>query len=141
MKPAADAKKHPMEEYQEFFYNINSPNVVADVNKLSMIVPRTSNPLTSKLSVDNKSNDPPLRVARYLTGSGQVHGGLTIHLMNTDRSHPIHVYYVDIIPSFLRVYFHTMKVAVNGTIVTEKDIFESMTIIPGEDRGSPRYYV
>ncbi len=58
-------------------------------------------------------------------------------MMNTQSSQSLRVHYADIVPFFCRLYFHTLRVAVNNTELDPADIFTNVVMKPGEDRGSP----
>ena len=54
-------------------------------------------------------------------GSGQEWGGLEVQLHN--RYHqPLQVVYMDMIPWFLRLYTHTMKIVVTGQNNTLQEV-------------------
>ncbi|KDO22438.1 hypothetical protein SPRG_12719 [Saprolegnia parasitica CBS 223.65] len=53
-------------------------------------------------------------VHRYLTGFGQVRGGVAMRVLNKDPKAPLQIAYNETIPSFMRVYFSSLRVAING---------------------------
>ncbi|KAL6075622.1 GPI transamidase component PIG-T [Balamuthia mandrillaris] len=75
---------------------------------------------------------------RYLTeGTEPESEGLNVDLVN-ERSHPVLVTYFSTVPWYLRLYFHTFSLAVNGTPVDRPlQELQEFSFIPGEDRGSP----
>ncbi|RHX97762.1 hypothetical protein DYB25_012524 [Aphanomyces astaci] len=54
---------------------------------------------------------------RYLTGYGQVRGGIGLQLTNHHPTNAIHVAYHETMPWYLRVYFSTVRLRLNGVDV------------------------
>jgi phosphatidylinositol glycan class T len=79
---------------------------------------------------------PVLWAHRYITGSGQEWGGLEVQLHS--RYHqPLQVVYMDMIPWFLRLYTHTMKIVVTGENDTLQEVPNSILhqhYVPAKDR-------
>lgn len=68
-----------------------------------------------RLSTRNSSSvsspvQPPVRVARSLTGYSQDHGGFRIALANPSPTDAVEFVYFESLPWFLRLYLHTNKV-------------------------------
>jgi phosphatidylinositol glycan class T len=90
-----------------------------------------------------------LLVQRYFTGYGQEFGGLAVHIFNYANC-TIKATYYELIPWYLRVYFHTFNVYVNNTKHDPTEctqmnefhglptlVFDVYKFIPAEERGSP----
>lgn len=77
-------------------------------------------------------HSPPLTATRYLTGAGQEHGGIRTSIKNVGKE-PVTVVYLDVIPWFLRLYLHTLKITVDNEPL--KPIHTHF--IPGVDRSRP----
>ena len=73
-------------------------------------------------------NAPPLYMDRYLTGYGFVKGGIAVHVTNTLADKSLRFHYLDVIPSFLRLYFHTTRVALNETEISESSGASTRTV-------------
>ncbi|OQR83045.1 GPI transamidase component [Achlya hypogyna] len=82
-----------------------------------------------------KSTWSSVSAHRYLTGYGQVRGGIAIALHNRDTKTPVRVSYDETIPWYLRVYFSTLRVALNGRLLTSSEYALEMT--PASRTGSP----
>jgi len=77
-------------------------------------------------------HSPALTAARHLTGAGQEHGGIRATIKNMARE-PITVVYLDIVPWYLRLYLHTLKITVGDEPL--KPVHTHY--IPGVDRSRP----
>ena len=73
-----------------------------------------------------------LEVDRYLDGYGQVQGKYLVTMNNKDLK-AVEVEYVDVIPWFIQLYFHTMD---SNTIFGDGRI-SMMEIAPAENHGHP----
>nr|CAD7464262.1 unnamed protein product [Timema tahoe] len=80
-------------------------------------------------------NSPPVLFAnRYIVGYGQERGGIVTKLHNNHWK-SLDIVYLENIPWFLPVYFHTLKIVANG-----KEIKPVMKrYIPGKERTRPYY--
>ena len=79
---------------------------------------------------------PRIYATRYFKGHGNEKGGIITKIFNEGQK-PLKVVFLDIIPWYLRVYLHTLKIK-NG-----KDDIKPYLIdfVPGVDRERPyRYY-
>ncbi len=78
---------------------------------------------------------PVLHTTRYLVGHGHQKGGVVTKIYNSDPKQPLNIVYLDVIPWFLRVYLHTLKI-VDG--VTGNDVTPlKLDFVPGVDRQRP----
>jgi len=77
-------------------------------------------------------HSPALTATRYLTGAGQEHGGIRATIKNMARE-PITVVYLDVVPWFLRLYLHTLKITVDNEPLQPIHTH----YIPGVDRSRP----
>lgn len=75
-------------------------------------------------------------VHRYLTGYGQVRGGLALRIANHHPTDSVNVRYHENVPWFFRCYFHTMKLGMKGKVVG-MDAFRRFEFVPAEDHGRP----
>ncbi|XP_064467443.1 GPI transamidase component PIG-T-like [Ornithodoros turicata] len=73
---------------------------------------------------------PPVHITRYVQGYGLERGGITSHIHNEHPTQPLKIVYVDIVPWFLRVYIHTLKVVSRGKALKPENVFYE----PGQDR-------
>ncbi|OQS01943.1 GPI transamidase component [Thraustotheca clavata] len=74
-------------------------------------------------------------VHRYLTGYGQVRGGIAARISNHDKANPITVSYQEFIPWYLRVYFSSLRITLNGIDLAINEY--SLDIIPAKRNGTP----
>lgn len=91
----------------------------------------------------------PLRVSRFLMGSGNERGAIAISLRSTrvregltnakamGESCKVDVNVFQVVPWYIKVYFHTMKVFVDGKPIAVSDIIEKIHVSPSEDKVSP----
>jgi phosphatidylinositol glycan class T len=77
-------------------------------------------------------HSPALTATRHITGAGQEFGGIRATIKNMARD-PITVVYLDIVPWYLRLYLHTLKITVNSEPL--KPIHTHYS--PGVDRARP----
>jgi len=75
---------------------------------------------------------PALTATRHLTGAGQEYGGIRTSIKNMGKD-PITIVYLDVVPWFLRLYLHTLKVAVEN----EPLMPVHTHYVPGIDRLKP----
>ncbi len=95
-----------------------------------------------------ESHHSQLLVQRYFTGYGQEFGGIAVHIFNY-ANYAVNITYFELIPWYLRVYFHTFTIHVNNvkydpmtsmattTIYITIVVFDSYKFVPAEDRASP----
>ncbi|XP_013389668.1 GPI transamidase component PIG-T [Lingula anatina] len=57
---------------------------------------------------------PQLHAHRFITGFGQENGGIVTMLFNTDPKENLTVIYMEMVPWFIKMYFHTLKVEIDG---------------------------
>jgi len=103
----------------------------------------------------------PFRVTRFLTGSGNERGSIAIVLKANSESYlrscskftpenkdaqvcaldegasGIDVTIFEMVPWYVRLYFHTLKVVLDGQQVALRDVAKWMRVLPSEDRKSP----
>jgi len=74
---------------------------------------------------------------RFVTGYGQVRGGIAVQLKNNHPSCGMLVTYHDVIPWYLRVYFHTFRAAADGSEQKAHKLTQAFDFVPAELRGRP----
>ncbi|POM59660.1 GPI transamidase component [Phytophthora palmivora] len=84
-----------------------------------------------------KAQQDVVSVHRFVTGYGQVRGGIVVHLKNNHPSCGMHVRYHDVIPWYLRVYFHTFRATASGSKMNAQELIEVFDFVPAELRGRP----
>ncbi|KAG7401860.1 hypothetical protein PHYBOEH_010323 [Phytophthora boehmeriae] len=77
---------------------------------------------------------------RFVTGYGQVRGGLAVQLKNNHASCGMRVTYTDVIPWYLRVYFHTFRASAAGSEQEAQSLIRSFDFVPAELRGRPNQF-
>ena len=75
---------------------------------------------------------PRIHATRYFKGHGNEKGGIVTRIFNEGQK-PLNVVFLDIIPWYLRVYFHTLKIR-NGQKEIKPHFLDT---IPGRDRERP----
>uniref|UniRef100_M4BHF4 GPI transamidase component PIG-T n=1 Tax=Hyaloperonospora arabidopsidis (strain Emoy2) TaxID=559515 RepID=M4BHF4_HYAAE len=76
-------------------------------------------------------------VHRFVTGYGQVHGGIAVQLKNNHPSCGMLVTYHDVIPWYLRLYFHTFRATVGGSESKAQELIRAFDFVPAELRNRP----
>ncbi|KAI4304576.1 hypothetical protein MLD38_040064 [Melastoma candidum] len=91
----------------------------------------------------------PLRVSRFLMGSGNERGAIAITLtspyknaefMLASGAHeacPVTVNVFQVVPWYIKVYYHTLRIALDGELQPTEDVFEKLRVLPSEDKVSP----
>lgn len=77
---------------------------------------------------------------RYQTGFGQFDGGFVVRLMNNHPTLSLNVTYFDAIPWYVRVYFHTLRVALNGHPISPEKDFNMFHVVPAIERKTPSIF-
>ncbi|CAG2163757.1 unnamed protein product, partial [Oppiella nova] len=72
---------------------------------------------------------PPLYANRFIKGYGLADGGITCHIFN-NLDKPIEIVYLDVIPWYLRMYLHTLKITANSKSIKPHTIYYK----PSKDR-------
>lgn len=82
----------------------------------------------------------PFHARRFLMGSGNERGSIAISLQST-KSHYSHlntkVVVFQIVPWYVRVYYHTLKIYIDGEEHNMSSVVEKMQVHPSEDKLSP----
>ncbi|CAG8561184.1 667_t:CDS:2, partial [Paraglomus occultum] len=70
---------------------------------------------------------------------GQEHGGIKVNLFNRNPTNSITIQYCDVIPWYLRLYMHTLKVTVNGNEISSGSSYPIKQLFyqPAVDRSRP----
>ncbi|GMF44710.1 unnamed protein product [Phytophthora fragariaefolia] len=83
------------------------------------------------------SQEDVVSAHRFVTGYGQVSGGFAVQLKNNHPARGMHVIYHDVIPWYLRVYFHTFRATAGGSEQKARELIRSFNFVPAELRGRP----
>jgi GPI-anchor transamidase subunit T len=94
-----------------------STNIIANYKKSTAKVPRSV---------------PLLHATRFVTGYGQENGEIVTRIRN-EHSQRATVIFYDVIPWYLRIFFHKLKITQGGKVVSPK----FSKLIPGVDRKRP----
>ncbi|RLN32040.1 hypothetical protein BBJ28_00025362, partial [Nothophytophthora sp. Chile5] len=84
-----------------------------------------------------KTQEDVVSAHRFVTGHGQVRGGLAVQLKNNHPSCSMRVTYHDVIPWYLRLYFHTFRATANGSEREAQTAIQAFDFVPAELRGRP----
>lgn len=78
-------------------------------------------------------------VHRFVTGYGQVHGGIAVRLENSHPKCAMRVTYHEIAPWFLRMYYNTFqaKASEGGDDADAPSLIQDLRFVPAEVRGRP----
>ncbi|KAK4751060.1 hypothetical protein SAY87_004542 [Trapa incisa] len=116
---------------------------------------KSASPNTFDLSFTWKSpvawscRKPPLRASRFLMGSGNERGTIAISLRSMGPDEGLNVSDMDkercvlpvnifqVVPWYIKVYFHTLKVFIDEKPMSVLDAVEKIHISPSEDKVSP----
>lgn len=72
---------------------------------------------------------PPITASRYITGYGVYQGGIACRIENNSDK-PKKIVYFDVIPWYLRIYFHTLKITSNNVPINPTKVVYN----PAKDR-------
>lgn len=105
--------------------------------------------LSWKVPVVWFNQQAPLRASRFLMGSGNERGAIAIYLRSADISEgaqsinaigkgcELQVDIFQVVPWYIKVYFHTLQVYVNQQPRAVADIVKKIHISPSKDKLSP----
>lgn len=91
----------------------------------------------------------PLHSSRFLMGSGNERGAIAFSLKHPKLKQglsdglskvsncKLKVHVFQIVPWYVKVYYHTLQVVVDGHRISMKDVVENITVSPSEDKVSP----
>nr|XP_010929799.1 GPI transamidase component PIG-T isoform X1 [Elaeis guineensis] len=88
----------------------------------------------------------PFHVSRFLMGSGNERGSLAISLQSTQSheqflggSHActVEVVVFQVVPWYVKVYYHTLQIFIDGKPQTVSDVIEKLQVTPSEDKLLP----
>ncbi|GES90457.1 GPI transamidase component PIG-T-like [Rhizophagus clarus] len=79
---------------------------------------------------------PRVYAHRFFTGYGQERGGIKVNIFNKSTNFTVPIIYYDVIPWFLKLYLHTLKVQINGEEVQDSPI-KDLYYQPAVDRSRP----
>ncbi|CAN6627866.1 GPI transamidase component Gpi16p [Trichomonascus vanleenenianus] len=122
--------------------NENRKEVLSVKNKSQFKLPTESSdivlvcPDTTKIP---PVEEPPVYVARSLTGYGQDRGGMRTVFTNPGDS-PVRFTYFETLPWYMRVYLHTLSIDIRESIhegLTQQDILKDLFHRPAIDREQP----
>lgn len=102
---------------------------------------KSNSPLSLSLKLTQKETkkapkETPLSVSRVFTGNGNEFGGFAVYLTN-NQENPLRISYFEAVPWYLRMFYHTLAMSINGVEVDPFKEMESFTLIPAEDHGKP----
>ncbi|KAI9920629.1 hypothetical protein PsorP6_000189 [Peronosclerospora sorghi] len=111
--------------------------VITDLRKEAVLFPSLwADGGNTSLRDSHKTQQDVVSVHRFFTGYGQVRGGIVVQLKNNHPSCMMRVTYHDVIPWYLRVYFHTFRVTASGGKKAE-EMLRAFDFVPAELRGRP----
>lgn len=88
----------------------------------------------------------PFRVSRFLMGSGNERGSIAISLQSAQLHHwfskasdvcAVHAVIFQVVPWYVKVYYHTLHIYIDGKAQIISDVVSKMQISPSEDKLSP----
>ncbi|CAG8469042.1 11666_t:CDS:10 [Ambispora gerdemannii] len=94
----------------------------------------------SQFTYDNQVILPRVFAHRYFSGYGQERGGIKVNIFNKSPDLTIPIVYYDVIPWYLKLYLHTLKVKINGVEVNSKSKdypIKDLYYQPAVDRSRP----
>ncbi|KAF0552024.1 Gpi16 subunit, GPI transamidase component [Gigaspora margarita] len=82
---------------------------------------------------------PRIFAHRFFTGYGQERGGIKVNIFNKSPNISIPIIYYDVIPWYLKLYLHTLKVQINGknTKLDAVNPIKDLYFQPAVDRSRP----
>nr|CAD1820251.1 unnamed protein product [Ananas comosus var. bracteatus] len=102
--------------------------------------------ITWKLPLVWSSVHAPFQASRFLMGSGNERGSIAISLQSTqthdqyfgdlnDCTVPVIV--LQVVPWYVKVYYHTLQISIDGKPQTLSDVIEKIQVTPSEDKLLP----
>lgn len=102
--------------------------------------------ITWKLPLVWSSVHSPFQASRFLMGSGNERGSIAISLQST-RTHDqyfgdlndctVPVIVFQVVPWYVKVYYHTLQISIDGKPQTLSDVIEKIQVTPSEDKLLP----
>lgn len=102
--------------------------------------------ITWKLPLTWSVSQAPFHANRFLMGSGNERGSIAISLQSS-QSYAWHLHQTSdcrvqvivfqVVPWYVKVYYHTLQIFVDGKPQTLSDVIEKIHISPSEDKVSP----
>ena len=99
--------------------------------------------VTWKHAVDWSTPQAPFHANRFLMGSGNERGSISISLRSTHKSEVSddscsqQVVIFHMVPWYVRVYYHTLKILVNGSSHNVSNFVSKIRVSPSEDKLAP----
>lgn len=101
-----------------------------------------------KLPVAWLCQQAPLRASRFLMGSGNERGAIAISLKSSGNNNTqrvgcsekgslLRIDIFQVVPWYVKVYYHTLKVFIDGELQSTMENIEKMHVSPSEDKVSP----
>jgi phosphatidylinositol glycan class T len=115
-------------------------NDAADTQFLN--VPRINHPRPKNWQEHDMNMVPnPVNIRRTLTGTGRVKGGLVTEITNIGGDF-VDIQYLDVIPWYLQIYTHTLRVTWNENVVANgawraKNFTSNFQVRPTHQEGPP----
>ncbi|CAG8462227.1 12559_t:CDS:10 [Ambispora leptoticha] len=94
----------------------------------------------TQFTYDNQVILPQVFAHRYFSGYGEERGGIKVNIFNKSPDLTIPIIYYDVIPWYLKLYLHTLKVRINGVEVNSKSKdypIKDLYYQPAMDRSRP----
>lgn len=85
--------------------------------------------------ISNKDASPYVLLHKFTTGFGVEMGGIVCLITNTHPQKDIKIIYFDVIPYYVHVYLHTLKITINNIEVSA----ENLRFMPGYQGDRPAY--
>ena len=114
-----------------------SEKKIGAIYKLSKEVALDMNTIGVRKTQEGTFEQEVVSVHRFITGYGQVHGGLALRITNKHTTLPFRVDYTDHIPWFLRLYFSTVRLSIGGKELDPRAALLDYKFQPAEDHGRP----
>ncbi|KNA21177.1 hypothetical protein SOVF_045650 [Spinacia oleracea] len=105
--------------------------------------------LTWKLPVAWSCSQAPLLANRFLMGSGNERGAIVISLKSINHHQSLvgtgaygekcnlHINVFQVVPWYVKVYYHTLRIYINGQVQPAANVTRKMRVSPSEDKVSP----
>ncbi|KAG9307362.1 hypothetical protein G9A89_017191 [Geosiphon pyriformis] len=113
---------------------------VYDLKKAPMSLNLSMKWNETRFEYDTRPVQPRIFAHRYFSGYGQERGGVKINIFNKSPEVAVPIIYYDVIPWYLKLYLHTLKIQINGKTLKSgtadypiKDIYYQ----PAIDRSRP----
>eukprot|EP01083_Nonionella_stella_P064018 166490_1 len=83
------------------------------------------------------TSHPPLIAHRHFTGEGLQFGGVSVSIRNSDPTKSLRILYFETYPWYMRIYYHTLQIFLNGKRIDYNKDLEFFHFTPAKYHSDP----